>query len=272
MRGRNIIGTPPNNILLPLLLDLYPSAAAYSVRKLRTAYTGACMRVRRSSDNAEQDIGFVGNDLDTASLLSFVGANNGFVTTWYDQVGSNNATQTSLSAQPQIVSSGDVITKGSKSSLDFNGTSHWMQSNSFTTLPQPNTKIVVNDFDNASLRYILDGSSSLRHILGTGNVGAYFRIFAGTINDYIMSAIVGRHYLQFAVYNGANSKLYVNNTDLGTRSIGTNGLNQITIGRSAIIADQWFDGNLQEVVVYGSDETANRTTIETNINTYYGIY
>ena len=60
----------------PLLLDLYPNAqVAYSLRKLRTAYTGSAIRVRRSSDNAEQDFGFVGNDLDTASMLDFVGYN-----------------------------------------------------------------------------------------------------------------------------------------------------------------------------------------------------
>jgi hypothetical protein len=59
-----------------LLLDDYPNAAvAYSLRQLRTAYTGAAIRVRRSSDNAEQDINFVSGDLDTQSLLDFVGYN-----------------------------------------------------------------------------------------------------------------------------------------------------------------------------------------------------
>lgn len=65
--------TPPAT---PLLLDTYPNAAvAYSLRKLRTAYSGSAIRVRRSSDNAEQDIAFVGNDLDTTSMLDFVGYN-----------------------------------------------------------------------------------------------------------------------------------------------------------------------------------------------------
>jgi hypothetical protein len=59
-----------------LLLDLFPNAAvAYSLRKLRTAYTGAAIRVRRSSDNAEQDINFVAGGLNTQSLLDFVGYN-----------------------------------------------------------------------------------------------------------------------------------------------------------------------------------------------------
>ena len=59
-----------------LLLDTYSNAAvAYSLRKLRTAYTGSAIRVRRSSDNAEQDIAFSGDDLDTTSMLDFVGYN-----------------------------------------------------------------------------------------------------------------------------------------------------------------------------------------------------
>ena len=43
--------------------------------------TGSPLRVRRSTDNAEIDIAFtVNGNLDTAALLTFVGAGNGFVT------------------------------------------------------------------------------------------------------------------------------------------------------------------------------------------------
>lgn len=91
------------------LLDSYTAAVGYSLRKLRTAYSGSAVRVRRSSDNAEQDIGFASGRLDTASLLSFCGVGNGFVTTWYDQVGSTNATQTTAGSQPQIVDTGSLI-------------------------------------------------------------------------------------------------------------------------------------------------------------------
>ncbi len=41
--------------------------------------TGSPVRVRRLSDNAEADIGFTAEGyLDTAALLAFVGAGNGF--------------------------------------------------------------------------------------------------------------------------------------------------------------------------------------------------
>ena len=85
-----------------------------SLDKLDINYTGSAIKVRRSSNNDELDIGFVNNELDTASLLDFVGSGNGFVSIIYDQVGSNNMTQTTANLQGQIVSSGSLILKGGK--------------------------------------------------------------------------------------------------------------------------------------------------------------
>jgi|GEM_PF-2679297 len=108
------------------MLNLFPNASlGLSLDKLDKNYTGFCIKVRRSSDNAELDIGFVNNELDTASLLDFVGSGNGFVSIIYDQVGSNNMTQTTANLQGQIVSNGSVILKGGKPciirSADNNG-------------------------------------------------------------------------------------------------------------------------------------------------------
>jgi hypothetical protein len=61
-----------------LLLDsIGPVAVAVSTRKLRSAYSGSAIRVRRSQDNVEADIGFDSNgDLDVNALMSHVGAEN----------------------------------------------------------------------------------------------------------------------------------------------------------------------------------------------------
>ena len=101
------------------LLDVYPNAkAAYSLRKLSSTYTGSCIRVRRSSDNTEQDIGFVSNELDTTALLSFVGANNGHVTTWYNQKGTgDNLNNITAINHPLIVNSGVVETVNGKPAI-----------------------------------------------------------------------------------------------------------------------------------------------------------
>lgn len=91
----------------PLLVDLAPGAvAAYSLRKLSNGYTGPSIRVRRASDNATQDIGFLGQNLDVPSLQNFLGGAQGFVSTWYDQSGNGiNATQGTAANQPQIIAS-----------------------------------------------------------------------------------------------------------------------------------------------------------------------
>lgn len=99
--------------------NLGTALAAYGpFRKLRAAYSGSAIKVRRSSDNTEQDIGFSGNVLDTATLLTFCGAGNGFVTTVYDQSGNtNHQVQTTTANQPQIVSSGALMLHSFRASL-----------------------------------------------------------------------------------------------------------------------------------------------------------
>jgi trimeric autotransporter adhesin len=103
-------------------LDDLDAAAAYSLRKLRTAYGGDAVNVRRSTDNLEIPIGFIGNELDTTALLSHCGAGNGFVTTWYDQSGNGrHATQTTAGNQPRIVGSGVIETQNGRPALFFDG-------------------------------------------------------------------------------------------------------------------------------------------------------
>lgn len=60
-----------------LLLDTYPNAEiAYSLRKLRSGYTGPCMSIRRSVDNTLSDIYFDGNGLvDKQAILDWCGYN-----------------------------------------------------------------------------------------------------------------------------------------------------------------------------------------------------
>lgn len=79
---------------------------ALSLTKVISTATVA-IRVRRSSDNAEQDVGFTGTALDTASLAAFVGANSAFVVTFYDQTGNGfHATQATAANQARIVNAG----------------------------------------------------------------------------------------------------------------------------------------------------------------------
>ena len=112
-----------NTLDLAGLDNTSPATVAYSLRKLSTSYAGFAIQVRRSNDNAIQNIGFGGNgDLDIAALTSFVGANNAFVTIWYDQSGNaRNLTQGTASRQPWIVHSGVVDVENSRPFIRFYG-------------------------------------------------------------------------------------------------------------------------------------------------------
>ncbi|MCU0442943.1 MAG: hypothetical protein MUE96_11140, partial [Bacteroidia bacterium] len=131
-------------------------AIAYSIRQLKTTYdhpatitppaavtgftnsTQPLLRVRRSFDNAQLDIGYdINGNLDSVTLKNFVtgkigiaGPTNptasGFVTVWYDQSGnSRDAFQTNTSQQPRIINAG-VIERNSGGQIGFYGVSGGM--------------------------------------------------------------------------------------------------------------------------------------------------
>jgi hypothetical protein len=137
LRGPEAPAPPP--------LDQYTgAAAAYSVRLLRTAYTGDIMRVRRDSDQNEIDVGFDSNDefgltspvsnatsgsfTDFADFIGHGGTPaNGFCRWWYDQSGNAvDAGQATSTSQPKIYdSTTGIIEEGAagkeKPALDFDG-------------------------------------------------------------------------------------------------------------------------------------------------------
>jgi len=91
------------------VLQIAPNAtAAYSLRSL-TGGDPKVVRVRRNTDNAEQD--FTASGISSGALVDFVGSgNDGFVETWYDQSGNNRPLiQTTASEQPLIVESGTFL-------------------------------------------------------------------------------------------------------------------------------------------------------------------
>lgn len=120
------------------VLDSYTTGlwGAYGLTRLRGNYTGSVMRIRRSSDNAEQDIGLSGSSADSAAAVSFAGAGSAFIRTLYDQTGNSRTFGQSTTAnQPRIVNSGvydgkfvfdgsndglsSSVTSGSQSALTF---------------------------------------------------------------------------------------------------------------------------------------------------------
>ena len=252
-----------------LLNDYSGAAAAYSLRLLDNTYSGNAVKVRRSSDNAEQDIAFVNNELDTASLETFAGSGDAFVTTWYDQSGSgNDATQTTASSQPQIVSSGSTILENGKAAVEFDGVNDYIET-SVVSYTQPHTIFDVRRYyvNKTHIGISLKSSDSS---FADCNLANEFRSFYGS---YIPNAPTQNtnQGLWYSLGNGGNSAIGLDGATASVGNGGTQNVDLITMGRrgssglnAAII--------LQEVVFYTTDESSNRTDIETNINDFYSIY
>jgi len=78
----------------------------FSLYNRVTGYVGNCIRLRRDSDDTEQDFGFTSDFIDLAAIATFKGAANLYVRTWYDQSAVNNFNQTTNALQPQFFSTG----------------------------------------------------------------------------------------------------------------------------------------------------------------------
>jgi hypothetical protein len=111
-----------------LIGDKYNIGFSYGLRKLVGAYSGPLIQVRRSSDNALQDIYSDGDgNLDITQLTSFVGSSDGFVRILYDQHSRTNFAQATNTNQPRIILSGvvDEISTGYPG-IYFDGVNHFM--------------------------------------------------------------------------------------------------------------------------------------------------
>lgn len=281
----------------PLLLDTYSgAAAAYSVRLLDCDYAGSLIRVRRSSDNSEQDIGATANgDLDTATLKTFVGtggSDNGFVVTRYDQSGNGyNATQSTASKQPYIVKSGVVVRNGTRPAIE--GTAidmyHATTATAFVTLPTHSSFSVfkqVTNTNNAGILVIAPSSgndyesnSAIQIEVNTSPYNLAVQGGVGTPYNMLVSGTRTIYQLATHIISSGSGEIFQNGVSKGTDSYGSFAATNsgvLLIGQrylsGAISSAYGFRGYISEIIVFNSDQSANRTAIESNINTYYSIY
>lgn len=259
-----------------LLLDTYSGASvAYSLRKLSSSYSGSAIRVRRSSDNTEQDIGFSGNDLDTASLLTFCGVGNGFVAEWYDQSGNaNKAIQTTPTNQCQIVSSGAMITDVNTSKMTTTWTTDFYN---LTSGISTNTKYfsisMFRRFGTADFLVHLGKSTSVSpsSLLWLGAGSAFsVRSYMSTLLSFQLVSTVGRC-IMTSLKDASNLKVgYRNGVQL--TSTATQAPSAGTLNVFGATSTLRTSGQYQEFIYWNSEQSVNRVGIETDINTYWDAY
>jgi hypothetical protein len=279
-----------------------PAAAAYSLRKVDSSYSGNAVRIRRSSDDVEVDVAFDSDDKVSSSsaitntteqggesgetnattLGDFISGTDAFVHTWYDQAGSNDAVQETASNQPKIAESGALLADGIK----FNGNSdnftitNGVSGRSIFAVTNQN----IDTTGGGLTGYGQDGISSL---LGTAGTNSYIFISNNNsaFNSYAISidgagtSDTGKYALNGKTLSSAGGNLGT----YGDIPSDTNSLLSIIYNSgdpafawtrlgSGITSNIFMQGSMSEVILYTSDQSDNRFKIESNINNYYGLY
>ena len=248
------------------LLDTYSgAAAAYSLRQLSSTYSGDAIVVRRASDNTTQNIGFVNNELDTATLESFCSGTDGFVTTWYDQSGNgNDAVNATASQQPKIVSSGSTILENGKAVIEFANDANFLQNTTFSG-GSVYSVFATNKFIDNFYMYALSVADARNGFRNNGSTS-----FLRGTTDISYAQTLPTSQMLFSIFQDSTSAIYNNGTLKVSGSNGSDNMQYITLSSR----DQSVSGGnkMQEFILYDSNQSSNRTGIETNINSYYSIY
>lgn len=263
----------------PYIMDLYSPVAMYSLRKLRSTYTGYAVRVRRSTDNAEQDIGFTPDgDFNGAAFTTFIGAGNGFAVTWYDQsLNGHDATQSTASLQFQIqinvingraaVGRPGALVNNSLMTVanPFSSINHWA---SFQVIRITST--TANGYlhgqlalDNKSYLRIDCSINTLKTSANNGETGYTNNAFSNTVRNMLLT----EYYT-----NGTTAAAYENTTLMGSASVAISKrvgwlfhAYAVAGGMNNIMAGEFIFFN---TVL----PTIDRVQIQAEIGSYYGLF
>jgi hypothetical protein len=266
----------------PLLLDLYPGAsAAYSTRKLDQNYTGYALQVRRVSDNATQDIGFVNNEFDSIAFQTFISGTTGRVSIWYDQSGNGrNLTNGTALEQPKLT----IV--NNKYALAFES------SNGTRLISGVTNAIATNGIYSTfgvGLIFNTTGTKILFHQdQGSVRIGQWFKVTGASNNSVVFSNNDTTNATDISfnsspysmnmlslIRKTSSAELWVNGFTngstpaSGTPSYSAGNMGGIYVGRRTL--GEAYDGLSPELILYPADMTTDRLAIETNIRNYYGF-
>ena len=267
------------------IVDDYDPEYCWTVESVKTTETDLVL-VRRSSDSAE--LAFTGAEISDGTLTTWTGANDGFVVTWYNQgnAGTLDLTQATASDQPKIVSSGTLNTKNSQPSVLYDGSDDINTSSTQIINTIPFTCIAVGSTETSSEVGVLFSNRRAGGNLGGFNIYAdrssnKFAFFCDTGSSnfiYSYPSQLNNNDLRlttFTIDASDNGEAWLDSssqeslTMTTTYNIATTKVLNIG-GQSA--GSTFSNVNVSMILLWDTDETSNRTDIETDINSIYSLY
>lgn len=279
------------------------SAAAFSLRRVRSAYKGAVIRVKNMSSGAEADVYFdssgkvsnrsvvkvttAGGELllnQTVLFNEFYQGATVKVKTWYDQSGNaRHVSQTDENQLPVIVNTGVLNTEKGVTYLNFS--SSYFRSSAASTFINGNA-YTINSVSTLTASqttgsYMLVGTSDLtsNKALHYGWKGFSVFTLAQYANDadFAVTAVPGAKTIFTAIKKAtAGSVLYKNNVVVNNLANPNSFLNSsgvLNLGKGyGVGPDSYFMGPINEVFIFPvALNDANRNLLENNQQSFYPI-
>jgi hypothetical protein len=267
--GSGIVLVKPNpGALDGLGTTIYTQAVgAYALRRLFGAYTGAQVRLRRSTDNAEVDVTFdkYGHPVNF-DLTTWIGAATAYVKTWYDQSGNgNNVTQATTSKQPKYDTTNKIefIASSQHSLLRTPGVlAAGDDTYTFAGVFEPHTtgstQVVCEQNSSTSISSqracVILLSSKIGH---NGQSNDAHNIVAYTLNQ--------KNRFVMRVNNGVSPNIKLNHEGTNYTATSTSRANLnvsgygFSIGYKLSTNTEYFDGFISEIIVFNTEISDTET-------------
>ena len=250
------------------ILDTYTGAeSAIGLFRMRKGYQGPLIRVRRASDNTEQDIGYVESTgaLDETALTTFCSGTDGFVTVAFDQVtgAAVHYVQTTVANQPKIVTSGVVEKDGSsRPIMRFDGTDT-LAGNAPKALDASPFSVFMRGrmttTGNASVFINNSSSQALQNNRLLNN---------GVAITYGTSAVTGDCTLSCVADGATLTQVWQNGTALNPTTNWTT--NRTSIVNTSLTISNGASFDTSAMIYYPSNQNTNRSGIESALNSFTG--
>ena len=290
------------------LLDFRPAYHGYSLRKIKTTYSGFCLEVIRIANtggtftSCTVNVAFDSNN--TISLNSTIDRVDGFntqcvnlgefcrasgyanpddirntdvsikVSKWYDQSGNNkNVIQPDYTNQPYIIVNRVLQTSNGEVAMRF--------------INAEDTVLVLDDqfdipYNNLSTYIVMNASNVSSFLIGIGlgvALGQSARFFfprnpgIWLVNDSVrfpITSVANTDRLYELLCDSTTTTAYSNSIQAGVSIESVSNTSRyIKIGSNSE-PELYLNGYIKEYVAFIG--TPNRTEIENNINSYYNIW
>ena len=230
--------------------------AAYSTRQLRRDQTD-CMVIRRASDSTTQTIGFDGSgNIDEAAIETFCTGTTCTAYQWLDQSGNGNTATAGSGAEPTIYTGGAIVKENAKVAMRF------ALGDRFTTGVEVNLRAFFH----------VGKATAATRLRFIGSTTEWVRWWSATelrLQNQATMSLTGVNRLDYNLVFAANdttSQLAING---GTATTATTlETDSIPLNISLNDSSGW-QGTMQEMLIYESDKSTDRTSIESNIGDYF---